>query len=225
MIRSFAFMPRRPDVTPETFHAHWLDVHGPLALRIDALVRYVQSHCLENHPAQNRDVEIDGIAETWFDRVEQAAALREDPQFTEYAQLDEPNFIDLQNISFVMADEVSRTGGMPARDEDGVKVLMLFRRASSLSPEKFAKTWRDADEEAAASAVGALRHARSITSPAVVDPVYDGIRELWFADRAEAEAAGARDPESWAALAGPEGSDPGSTAVVLVREHRMVWPG
>jgi uncharacterized protein (TIGR02118 family) len=225
MIRSFAFMPRRPDVTPETFHEHWLNVHGPLALHITSLRRYVQSHCLSEHPSQNRAVELDGIAETWFDDAETAAALREDPQFTEYAKLDEPNFIDLQNISFVMADEVSRTGGMPARDEDGVKVLMLFRRDPTLTAEAFADMWRGADEEPAADAVGALRHARSITAPIVADPVHDGIRELWFASRAEAEAAGARDPKAWAALAGPDGSDPGSTSVVLVREHRMVWPG
>jgi uncharacterized protein (TIGR02118 family) len=49
---------------------HWLEIHGPLAHGVPGLRRYVQSHILgeQTRPdIPSSDVQIDGIAELWYD--------------------------------------------------------------------------------------------------------------------------------------------------------------
>src|SRR2546427_12986123 len=64
-------------MTHEQFVRHWLEVHGPLALKVPGIRRYVQTHILEERTRPDipaTDVEIDGIAELWYD--DQAAMER-----------------------------------------------------------------------------------------------------------------------------------------------------
>ena len=49
---------------------HWVEIHAPLARKVPGLRRYVQNHILgERRRADIEEVlvEIDGIAELWFD--------------------------------------------------------------------------------------------------------------------------------------------------------------
>ncbi len=49
---------------------HWLEVHAPLADAVPGLRRYVQSPIVEERRRPDipaTEVEIDGIAELWFD--------------------------------------------------------------------------------------------------------------------------------------------------------------
>ena len=47
-----------------------MEVHAPLALKVPGLRRYEQSHILEERARPDipsSDVEIDGVAELWYD--------------------------------------------------------------------------------------------------------------------------------------------------------------
>ena len=62
MIKSVGLLTRKGGLTHEDFVKHWLEVHAPLAHAVPGVRRYVQSHIVET-----TDVEIDGIAELWYD--------------------------------------------------------------------------------------------------------------------------------------------------------------
>ena len=70
MIKSLSLLTRKPGMTHEQFVRHWLEVHGPLAHKVPGIRRYVQSHILEERTRPDipsTDVEIDGMAELWYD--------------------------------------------------------------------------------------------------------------------------------------------------------------
>ena len=79
MIKSISLLTRKGGCTHEQFVRHWVDVHAPLAHAVPGLRRYVQSHIVEERrrpDIPSTDVDIDGIAELWYDdRESMAAAL------------------------------------------------------------------------------------------------------------------------------------------------------
>jgi uncharacterized protein (TIGR02118 family) len=61
---------RKAGLSHEDFVRHWLEVHAPLAHAVPGVRRYVQSHIVEERTRPDipsTDVEIDGIAELWYD--------------------------------------------------------------------------------------------------------------------------------------------------------------
>ena len=77
MIKSISLLTRKDGWTHEQFVRHWLDVHAPLAHAVPGLRRYVQSHIMEERQRPDIpsiDVDIDGIAELWYDDRESMAA-------------------------------------------------------------------------------------------------------------------------------------------------------
>src|SRR5512138_2240030 len=70
LIKSISLLTRKAGMTHAQFVAHWVDVHAPLALSVPGLRRYVQSHIVEERTRPDipaTDVDIDGIAELWYD--------------------------------------------------------------------------------------------------------------------------------------------------------------
>lgn len=73
MIKSISLLTRRPELTHEDFVRHWVEVHAPLAHAVPRLKRYVQSHIVAERTRpdiETLNVEIDGIAELWYDSLE-----------------------------------------------------------------------------------------------------------------------------------------------------------
>jgi uncharacterized protein (TIGR02118 family) len=83
VIKSISLLTRKPHLTHEQFVKHWLEVHAPLAHAVPGIRRYVQSHIVEERRRPDipaTEVEIDGIAELWFDdrkAMQQAMATPE----------------------------------------------------------------------------------------------------------------------------------------------------
>jgi uncharacterized protein (TIGR02118 family) len=70
MIKSIGLLTRKAGLTHDEFVKHWLEVHAPLAHAVPEVRRYVQSHIVEERTRPDiptTDVEIDGIAELWYD--------------------------------------------------------------------------------------------------------------------------------------------------------------
>jgi uncharacterized protein (TIGR02118 family) len=70
MIKTVGLLTRKSGWTHARFMKHWVEVHAPLALAVPGLRRYVQNHIRDERrraDIETTDVEIDGIAELWFD--------------------------------------------------------------------------------------------------------------------------------------------------------------
>ncbi len=73
MIKVLGLLTRKEGTTHEDFVRHWFDVHSPLAHAVPGIRRYVQSHITGSRKRPDipeTDVEIDGIAELWYDDLE-----------------------------------------------------------------------------------------------------------------------------------------------------------
>ena len=70
MIKTVGLLTRKNGWTHEQFTKHWVETHAPLAHKVPGLRRYVQNHILGERTRADIEataVEIDGIAELWFD--------------------------------------------------------------------------------------------------------------------------------------------------------------
>lgn len=80
MIKTIGLLTCKDGWTREQFMKHWVGVHAPLAHAVPGLRRYVQNHIAGERTRTDipaTDVEIDGIAELWFDdRAALEAAAR-----------------------------------------------------------------------------------------------------------------------------------------------------
>jgi uncharacterized protein (TIGR02118 family) len=70
MIKSISLLTRKEGLSHKDFVRHWVEIHAPLAHAVPGLRRYVQSHIVGERRRPDipmTDVEVDGIAETWYD--------------------------------------------------------------------------------------------------------------------------------------------------------------
>jgi hypothetical protein len=113
---------RLPNLTPDQFLKHWLEIHAPLvranqrALRI---VRYIQVHTghgplLEKLRAFRGSPEpYDGVAEIWYESLEALETLGRDPAARAASRLlyeDEQRFVDSARSPIWFGEEYSIIG-------------------------------------------------------------------------------------------------------------------
>jgi len=73
VIKAISLLVRKDGMTHEQFVTHWLEIHGPLARAVPGIRRYVESHLLSDRKRPDipsMDIDIDGIAELWYDSRE-----------------------------------------------------------------------------------------------------------------------------------------------------------
>jgi uncharacterized protein (TIGR02118 family) len=223
MVKVFALLPRRTDVTEDYFHKHWAGPHAELALRITTIKRYVQSHRVAQTVSNLGTAPYEGIAEVWFNDVATGAAMGDDPNYANYAHLDEPNFIDTENLAFLMtAEHVVRSGGTSPNAESPVKALLLLGRAPGLTPVGFAEQVYGLDYS--------VRAARRITTAVVLpesyaddaEPAYDAVVELSFDTVADLAAS---QSDIQGLVEQLNGSiDKGRSNGFVAEELRLIWP-
>jgi uncharacterized protein (TIGR02118 family) len=83
MIKSVGLLTRRRELTPEEFVRHWVEVHAPLAHAVPGVRRYVQNHIIAERRRADiptTEVEIDGIAELWYDDREAMERANASPE-------------------------------------------------------------------------------------------------------------------------------------------------
>jgi uncharacterized protein (TIGR02118 family) len=73
MIKVLSLLTRKDGLSHEQFVRHWYEIHAPLALAVPGIRRYVQSHItdsLTRLDIPETGVEVDGIAELWYDDLD-----------------------------------------------------------------------------------------------------------------------------------------------------------
>lgn len=83
MIKTIGLLTRKEGWTHAQFMQHWTEVHAPLAHAVPGLRRYVQNHIAGERTRDDippTNVEIDGIAESWFDDSTALEAAAHSPE-------------------------------------------------------------------------------------------------------------------------------------------------
>lgn len=83
MIKSISLLTRKQELSHEEFVRHWVEVHAPLAHAVPRLRRYVQSHIVAERTRPDiaiHDIEVDGIAELWYDSLEDMQFANASPE-------------------------------------------------------------------------------------------------------------------------------------------------
>ena len=106
MIKYIICATRRAGMTHEEFSTYWRNQHGPLVRSVPEFMRhvrkYVQCHLVGNAVPLGAAGDYDGVAELWFDSVEELVNAFNEPHYLEMIRPDELKFVDLSKcISFV----------------------------------------------------------------------------------------------------------------------------
>lgn len=112
MIKLCVLCPRKPDLTLEQFEDHWRNVHGPLFSSQPEVKQYVKKY-IQVHSTGEQLEEgqfppvsaYDGVAEIWFDSMEDIPKVFESDNFKNTIAQDEAKFIDRDNIRWIYATE------------------------------------------------------------------------------------------------------------------------
>ncbi len=83
MIKTVGLLTRKSGWTHEQFMKHWVETHAPLAHAVPGLRRYVQNHIKGERTRADIEatpVEVDGIAELWFDDEAALAKAAQTPE-------------------------------------------------------------------------------------------------------------------------------------------------
>ncbi len=102
MLKFVVVCHRRPDWSREEFRRYFREVHGPLALAIPGVRRYVQNFV---EPEPRRDPPWDAVVEFWFeDRPAMEAAWRSEAG--QRASADNARCMDLARTAWAVVEEV-----------------------------------------------------------------------------------------------------------------------
>ncbi|MDJ0847583.1 MAG: EthD domain-containing protein [Myxococcota bacterium] len=117
MVKLVYCIRRRPDVSPDAFRKHWLEVHAPKVEQCAKALRarrYVQSHTLDSvlnealRGSRGARPPYDGITEVWWDsEADLAEAMRTEEGAEAGRALleDEQAFIHLDESSLFLTEE------------------------------------------------------------------------------------------------------------------------
>ncbi len=102
MLKFIVVAYRRPDWSPEQFRGYFHDVHGPLALAIPGLRRYVQNFVV---PDERRQRPWDAVIEFWVDDVSSMEAAWQSAEGRR-ATADNAACMDLGRTRWSVVDEL-----------------------------------------------------------------------------------------------------------------------
>jgi len=143
MIKLTFALVRLPHLTREQFQDYWLHTHGPLVASVKDVLRirrYVQLHSMDEavsdgiRAPRNAPPQFDGVAQLWYDSLEDLTEMADDPAAREAGRLlleDERKFIDLPKSPSGGAKRGSSSAGeRPARQASWpVRPTLPLRRA------------------------------------------------------------------------------------------------
>lgn len=207
-VKVLALIPRRPDLTPQQFHDHYRHPHGTTGRYMSTMRRYVQSHQIHTDLLGSGQNRFEAIAELWFDNEKDTVGFREHPIIVKYIIEDEPRFIDMEKLQFMITDEEVIRSRPAASDglSDADTMWSPDDRPFSIKLLHFAaagKTdWTSENDEALGKKIGALRHVRCWPRQSVHGdtPPYAGVQELWWPTLTAFQTGVAASPKAFSEL-------------------------
>ncbi|HEY6421390.1 MAG TPA: EthD domain-containing protein [Candidatus Binataceae bacterium] len=119
MVKFVGLMRRKPGMTRAEFVDYWQNVHAPLAMSVHEFGRFVRKY-VQNIPLEASESAsvpelpgspgFDGVAEIWFDSIDDATKAFSEPRYLEVIRADELRFLDLPNCVVLVVREVQLIG-------------------------------------------------------------------------------------------------------------------
>lgn len=225
-VKMFAAIPRKRDISPQEFHDHWRHPHGTMGRRISILRKYVQSHQIDCDFLSADQRRYEGIAEVWLDNIADAQYFPNEPIYAGQVIPDEPLFIDLENLKFLITTEdvlVSEPRGGMAElpgnsvwfDDDRAINIKLIQ----LVETERASPWRADNDAELGLRIGAFRHVCSTPVAEIhgVAPPFIGVRELWWPTLWAFREGVSADRQAFDTLIGR----PAAACTILVQAERF----
>jgi uncharacterized protein (TIGR02118 family) len=103
MLKFMVVVYRRPEMTRENFRRHLEKVHGPLAMKLPGLRKYVQNYTSDD---PKRQPGWDAIVELWFDDRETMEGAWASPQGAA-SDADLTLFADLNRTTWSIVEEIT----------------------------------------------------------------------------------------------------------------------
>jgi len=223
MLHVLYFITRKPSISEAEFHRYWREVHGPIAKKILQLKRYVQSHRIS---VAGSNSPYDGAAEVWLDNEAALNALRHSPEYLNGALADEPNFIDMSRVEWLVTnDHVILDGPQTPRL---VKSIFQLRRKPGMSLADFRKYWLEVHGPIVCKLPGLRRYVQCHTVDAAysyAEPRWDGVAQLWVDDLAALQKM--LDSKEFKEESWPDGAkflDQPLVSSFVAQEHQVIWP-
>ena len=188
----FALIARKPGMTPEQFHDYYRHPHGTMGQTVTTMRAYVQSHQTHTDKLKADQNRFEAVAEMWIDNLEDIRNFRAEPTIRDYIVDDEPKFMDVDQLQFLVTQEETILSGPPqdAGLERGDALWNLRNRPNSVKLLHFAKAGSasgaaPADHEGIGTALGAFRHVRCRPCPIfhADGSDYLSVDELWWPTR------------------------------------------
>jgi uncharacterized protein (TIGR02118 family) len=195
MIKWIVAFKFRADRSKEACRQHWIEHHGPLALELAGLKRYVQSHRVQGEEDIG-DAPYDGFGSLWFEHEAAAKQALASPQMAAL-KADADHFADAEGAKQFLAREVVMRDA--AEQDDALKLVTFNYRKPGLAPRMFQDYWENKHGPLVLRNFAALRryvqnHALMGAYEAGAEPDFDGVLEAWLASF-EALRAGEGTPE------------------------------
>ncbi|MGE0666003.1 MAG: EthD domain-containing protein [Sphingomonadales bacterium] len=224
MIKTFGMLHKRGDITQEQFHAHWRGPHADHAVKlVPVMRRYVQNHrAATAYPGFQPPS--DGCPEVWLEDLAAARRLTTMPEYMTGAFIDEPAFMRVRSEGVLVYEKVMIEGPKLARDARPVKALFFLKRNPGVSRAAFEEFWLERETPVFTGGEHLQRWVKSRpVGEAYVgaEPMYDGVEELWWADKAAHE----KDAAAYADRTVDNFIDRSATRAMFVDENRVVWEG
>jgi uncharacterized protein (TIGR02118 family) len=183
MYKHVALLVRTEGMTHEEFRDYWENQHTPLARDIEGVVRY---HTV--YPSDPDNSEFDGIAELYFETLEELHDALGSPGSRDYdptkdvaaqAREDVDNFLAIEKRPRFIGEETVWKDEVDG-DTDGLyKHSAFLVRKDGMSHEEFRDYWENEHSPLAKDIEGVVRYHTVYPS----DPdnaEFDGVAELYF---------------------------------------------
>ncbi len=178
MIKQISLFRKRSDLSYEDFFHYWSNTHAAMVTELPRLRGYVQNHTLS--PGDTR---YDGMAEMWFDSIEDMRRNADREELVRVLE-DQGHFIDGESMQSLICGEHVIIDGDAYNVP--VKIVILVPKLPDIEPEEFQSVYRDQ--------VGPLVQANPHVHRYVQahcrlgfyrgdhSPVFDAVSALWFTD-------------------------------------------
>ncbi|MEO5890266.1 MAG: EthD domain-containing protein [Ferruginibacter sp.] len=109
LLKVSCLLTRRADLTHEEFLKYWTEKHTPMLAKpqpgAPKVYRYVQLHPINDKVPGLNTAPYDAVAEIWFDKLEDAAAMFTSDHYNSIVGKDEENFLDRSKTTFIFSYE------------------------------------------------------------------------------------------------------------------------